>query len=397
MQKAEGNGTMTPNTPGPNPHDNNHKNKIPTIKKSKKKWKARFFWIICCGIGFVAATFLSYRRVVHWMLEGNDIDVSFYNEDSYGGGSTREVANVTTRQNVRVPGQVLLLQEKQLENQNQAVNNTLVDAHSDSAKTDQSRPTVSPTPAGTISIDEDKNHTSVSSQPLVHYIIDNTTCRECYNTFFRDEKGALKSCLSLVAFIMRKEKLPFVNATQTDMAHKWNCSTNVCDPATCNEKQQKFWRYDSAAPPVEKATRHYLRSIPQEYRLPSHLFLPHDTNASERAINAFFDNPANVYPERRYLFDYNPSIIQLPKISNHKNLKLPPKEAVYLASYRISTQQGCFPTETTRRMIGGDWETRPKEMNYLGLALLRRDLSIIDETIVTPKREYFAGIWEDFR
>lgn len=415
---------MTTTPPRSKPHDSN---KLPT--KTSKTWKARCFWI-GCGVGLVAATFYSYQRAVQWMGEGNAIDVSFYDEDSYGGGTRREatnsavgtdtVTNATTSgrrsksrsaepegeevigENQRMrsapaTGQVLPQQEQ--ENHNLTVNNTLVEAHSDNAitRTDQSLPTTLPTPAVTASVDEDKNHTSLSSQPLVHYITDNTTCRECYNTFFRAEKGMLKTCLSLMAFIMKKEQLPFANATQTHMAHKWNCSTNVCDPTTCHEKQQKFWRYDSAAPPVEKATRHYLRSIPQKYRLPSHLFLPHDANTSEQALNDFFGNPANVYPERRYLFDYNPSIIQLPKSSNHKHLKLPPTEAVYLASYRISTQQGCFPTETTRRMIGGDWETRPKEMNYLGLALLRRDLSIIDETIVTPTRQFFAGIWEDFR
>lgn len=67
---------------------------------------------------------------------------------------------------------------------------------------------------------------------------------------------------------------------------------------------------------------------------------------------------------------------------------------VYLASYRVSNQQSCFHPDVTLAMIGGSWKDRPKQKDYLALALLRSDLSIIQDVVVDfpPHR-----LQDDFR
>jgi hypothetical protein len=172
-----------------------------------------------------------------------------------------------------------------------------------------------------------------------------------------------------------------------------------CIPEACNGTS-KYWRYDKAAPTIDHAATHYLSSIPEANRIP----------ASEiwGNLSYFFDQDENRYPQRLYLFDFNPSIVQIPA-----NYSLPDtlgEKPVYLASYRVSHQHNCFGEDGLfLKMYGGTWKIAKKikkdnkakaGINYLGLALLREDLSVISDTVVTLKfccSDKSFGHYQDYR
>jgi hypothetical protein len=68
---------------------------------------------------------------------------------------------------------------------------------------------------------------------------------------------------------------------------------------------------------------------------------------------------------------------------------------VYIASYRVSNQQACFSAKLTLQLVGEDWRQRPPEISYLGIALLRHDLSIITNVILDVPKNF--GSRSDFR
>ena len=156
-----------------------------------------------------------------------------------------------------------------------------------------------------------------------------------------------------------------------------------CDPASCSEEEKIYWRLDSVAPRIISATTHYLNSIPDQYRVP---------RAALSDLDVFFSKKENVSPQRQYLFEYNPSIVQIP---NNQIPRIEGESPIYLASYRVSNMQQCITGEHELQMIGGSWP-RPKQVDYAGIALLRSDLTIIQDTVV-DFRKAGGNIVEDFR
>jgi hypothetical protein len=95
-------------------------------------------------------------------------------------------------------------------------------------------------------------------------------------------------------------------------------------------------------------------------------------------LDAYFSKKEYVAPNRSYYFEYNPSIVQIPQD------QIPTIEGevpVYLASFRITNVQQCVTGAQELAMIGGSWP-RPKSVELLGLAILREDLTIIQDIVV---------------
>eukprot|EP00977_Amphora_coffeiformis_P002345 scaffold437_cov159-Amphora_coffeaeformis.AAC.24 len=86
------------------------------------------------------------------------------------------------------------------------------------------------------------------------------------------------------------------------------------------------YRCDQVFPPILWSRTLQLASVPTIHRIPSYV-----TNVTE-----FFASPEHIAPHREYYFDYNPSIIRIPKDQK------PREDAVYLASVRVSNLNYCF-------------------------------------------------------
>jgi hypothetical protein len=147
-----------------------------------------------------------------------------------------------------------------------------------------------------------------------------------------------------------------------------------CSPKSCSDSEKNYYRLDDMAPRILAAHTLFLESVAPQVRFPVSAL----TN-----VSAFLSNPQNVYPAREYLFEFNPSIVQLPA---SQVPVIPGERPVYLASFRVGNDHLCImdPEERTK-MIGGDWEKWTAKKNYLGLALLRSDLSVIRDTVVDAK------------
>ena len=121
---------------------------------------------------------------------------------------------------------------------------------------------------------------------------------------------------------------------------------------------------------------HFLESIPDTKRIPAHVndqeLLDHLHNRWNRS-------------DKEFLFEYNPSLVVLPpgaKAQLHHNVTLQ-REAVYLASFRTTHANGCFSAHVYQTMPRDMWkDIKGYEYNYVALALLRADLSVLAEVVV---------------
>lgn len=99
------------------------------------------------------------------------------------------------------------------------------------------------------------------------------------------------------------------------------------DPIFMSREWQPYsYRCDEVFPSIIRGCTLQLSSVPSQYRIP----------AGISNVTNYFATPQHVAPYREYLFDYNPSIIQIPKD------QIPVETAVYLASFRVSNLNNCF-------------------------------------------------------
>jgi hypothetical protein len=113
----------------------------------------------------------------------------------------------------------------------------------------------------------------------------------------------------------------------------------------------------------------------------------------------------NQHHRRHYLFEYNPSIILL-----HDDLRVVintgggeregggrggETTAYYLASYRVTTMHLCVHGDENLVMLGNAEGKRPKQHDFLGLAYLTKDMSILQDVVV-DLRQVNKNV-EDFR
>lgn len=150
-----------------------------------------------------------------------------------------------------------------------------------------------------------------------------------------------------------------------------NGACRRCDPSSCTTNDKQYYRVDDVAPSVRSATTHFLHSIPARHRIPKEAL---------KNLTIYFSDKENVHPTRKYFFEFNPSIVQIPK-----SQRTIPK-ASYLASFRVSTCHDCVPSaDDYIKMMNGPRST-VKHTEYLGLAILDENLTILQELVVDMKR-----------
>jgi hypothetical protein len=189
----------------------------------------------------------------------------------------------------------------------------------------------------------------------------------------------------------KEENWSLVYATRY-LVHKMN-HTDCLPCLKCEPKSKQYWRYDLAAPKIANAKTYYFQSLPAEnHRIPTEV-LDHPNMNMTRY---FADLNQRGDPPKPYLFEYNPTIVPMPKYMTFDGLP-DADQIAYVASFRLATTQACFDTETTLQLIGGEWESeqRPQKKDYLAIALMRQDLSVVTEAIVDLPRPFRKR--EDFR
>lgn len=168
-----------------------------------------------------------------------------------------------------------------------------------------------------------------------------------------------------------------INVAQAETPPDVDCRR--CNPEHCSAADKRYWRLDDAAPRVHAAVTHHLQSVAPRSRL----------NAKAlQNLTQHFSKKRNVYPARDYLFEFNPSLVQLPVNQvEPTNRQCNGAPVVYLASFRVSNMHNCITDhDSLLRAVGGNWPRRPGQVkDYVGLALLRADLSICAETVIDAK------------
>ena len=120
---------------------------------------------------------------------------------------------------------------------------------------------------------------------------------------------------------------------------------------------------DAVAPTIRSSQTLSLISIPSENQLPLE---------DEKRLR---DYAASIQTTRFHFYEFNPSIVRLP------DAQVPIDGAVYLASFRVSSQHNCVADqELDLQLRGGTWSK--KSMEYLGLAILDSKLQVLREVIV---------------
>ena len=151
-----------------------------------------------------------------------------------------------------------------------------------------------------------------------------------------------------------------------------------CDPAACPDHEKVYWRLDAAAPRTVSAVTHYLRhAIPPSHRLPASFNgrnHNYNDNSHDISLQDYISDPRNVFPQKIHLFEFNPSIVQLPVD------QIPPDlpNAVYLASFRVSNAHNCLAEPGLR----AESSKKSAVLDYLGLALLDTNLQILREVVI---------------
>jgi hypothetical protein len=167
-----------------------------------------------------------------------------------------------------------------------------------------------------------------------------------------------------------------------------------CDPDQCSEADKHYWRSDAAGPEVTQSTesssssRSSIVSISKvRSSVPHPLFAVDWTRSSAPRLGVVLDGLFSPILQtsipRDYLFEFNPSLVQLPvsqipatlgvdmTVSNGDNGN---GGAVYLASFRVSNMHNCVTDPTLCSAWWWNWPRRRAQVkDYLGLALSRAD------------------------
>lgn len=225
----------------------------------------------------------------------------------------------------------------------------------------------------------------ITAEPSLSFDVDDL-CGGCRWT----NVAGRTTCGAIIARRALRDNSTMVEAAKREIA---TGKFDECKPCLeCNDEHKQYWRPDKAAPTIQRSTTHYLNSIPEDMHRVSRDILAFP---GHERLTKHFKKPKHQSPAKKYLFEYNPSIQVLPDLPMYNNLIIGGEKAVYVTSYRVSTQQSCFPPDVTLQMIGGSWEKRPKRESYLAIGLLREDLSLLGDVVVDLPQSF--GKREDFR
>ena len=204
-------------------------------------------------------------------------------------------------------------------------------------------------------------------------------CPHCRYSYVYPKKGSLTCGKKIANDLLLQlngtsdeRNLAFLRAA-TSLAY--NVSINEpcrrCDPSSCTADDKKYYRIDNVAPTPKSGTTHFLHSIPARHRIPKHAL---------KNLTSYFSDKENVHPVRKYFFEFNPSIVTLPK--SQRTIQ----KAAYLASFRVSTCHDCVPSaDDYIKMMNGP-RSSVSHTEYLGLAILDENLTILKELVVDMKK-----------
>jgi len=88
---------------------------------------------------------------------------------------------------------------------------------------------------------------------------------------------------------------------------------------------------------------------------------------------------ANSLLNRTYWFKFNPTVVPLPA---DQIPDIPGEQPVYLACYRISKSQNCLAGQDLSKLVDPYRKGHTRDKKYAGFALLRSNLSVIQDTIL---------------
>lgn len=228
-------------------------------------------------------------------------------------------------------------------------------------------------------------------------------CGGCYHAVAKPEENIRCGFLIHQRMVNQENELDLLGAAlsiATNNEFQEVCAQ--CHPDACSTEEKIYWRYDAhdKLPPIVSSSVPNLASIPSSQKMPAAAFAN---------LTAFFAMPIHAVPVAGYVFDYNPSIVIIPQkmldgvmrnmfLGSKSETNIEQDVPVYVASFRVSTQQSCFHPYETQAMYGGSWDQKPPVQDYLAIALLRSDLSIIVDVVVDVKASgIFQTFAEDFR
>jgi len=217
-------------------------------------------------------------------------------------------------------------------------------------------------------------------------------CRKCHSSWVTPRRRG-RSCISAIRGIMQRKNESSTSAPQKAAAFVARsvdgCAS--CDPALC-PNGTIFHRFDSAriSPKVLRGMTYLLPSVSSSARIP-----PLDVRNDDRLLNYLTELWKNKSTD--FLFEYNPSVVQLPnKVRRSLGLQQS-DDAQYLASFRLSAANECFSDYIYSNITNEQWRAIRWAPNYLGLALLRSDLTVVPGYDVVVDVEKGIGITDDGR
>lgn len=212
--------------------------------------------------------------------------------------------------------------------------------------------------------------------------VQDSICSGCRHALVFDASNggvAVSRCGTLILQSMKQSTMTTLQQAVQKVVREHPMDCKSC--RECSPRQKHYWKYDRilTQSSIQSARTMMLSSVPPEFRIPS---------TAINNVTAYFADEQHAYPKREYLFDYNPSIVLLP------DDQMVSPNAVYLASFRVSNQHFCLHPTDRKLMMRGH---KVPAKNWLGLALLDKHLSIINEAVLDVSKSGFAGNVEDYR
>jgi hypothetical protein len=204
-------------------------------------------------------------------------------------------------------------------------------------------------------------------------------------------------CADMITKVMQTFKTVSLSQAGAHVGTKYPKFCSRCLPDACNASAKKYWRFDDAAPRINFGRTQMVSALPSIYRFPK--------EAVETAnLMKYVDYLARSRTKLTHLFDFNPSVVQLPP---DQIPDIPGEMPVYLQSTRMNKNNYCFENENKMEEKLGVGETLPNkfekverdrkfgvrqnvterfqdgpDLKLFGFSLLRADLSVIQETVI---------------
>jgi len=200
-----------------------------------------------------------------------------------------------------------------------------------------------------------------------------------------DSRLILFPALTLVVMglIIPFEQVNIVTRPRQDLGSELFLPTIIKAPTSKDYTQNKFWRFDEAAPAVQKFRTHFLSSLTSDFRFILDTLDEANGNVT-KALNFYASNENKTYPKHHLWAEMNPSIAKLPDsyLTNQEwSQAFGGITPVYIASYRITKHMRCIPDRYKKAIMWNydfyGWLGAKLWTDFLGVALLNSELDVI--------------------